>query len=151
MIAVLEGGTDAASMLIFDPAMMPDNYDEEGHRGPMDVIERLFDEGRIYWLNTASDGSFSLGLYSGERLSDGLAGFARALGVAARFAVVSGRIYFTGVEYAFHHDDSRLRKYPHMGACCEVPKGTYRLNVFEMEYLAREYPDYCATLEAVTH
>jgi hypothetical protein len=131
---VLEGGTDAASMLIFDPATLPDDYDVRAHDDPMAVLERLFGEGSLYWLNTAADGRYSLGICVGACLPSELAGFARPLGVAARFGVASGRLYFTGIEYAFRHDDSFLRKHPHMGACYRIPNGTYRVTVYEMDY-----------------
>lgn len=134
MLRVLEGGTDAASMLIFDPATLPDDYDVRVHHDPIAVIERLFDDGCLYWLDTASDGTYSLGICVGELLPDELVRFARLSGVAARFTVASGRLYFTGIEYAFRHDDSFLRRYPHMGACCQIPVGTYRLTLYEMDY-----------------
>jgi hypothetical protein len=56
VIPVLEGGTDAGSMLIFDPTTLPDDYDVRIRHDPIAVIERLFDDGCLYWLNTASDG-----------------------------------------------------------------------------------------------
>jgi hypothetical protein len=134
VIPVLEGGTDIASMLIFDPAALPDDYDLRARDDPMPVIKRLFDEGCVYWLNTHADGGYSLGVCLGESLPTEFAGFSRCLGVAARFAAPSGRLYFTGIEYAFHHDDSPLRKYPHMGASCQVPPGTYCLTLYELNY-----------------
>jgi hypothetical protein len=56
------------------------------------------------------------------------------LKAAARFTVASGRLYFAGIEYAFRHDDSWLRRHPHMGACYQIPAGTYRLTLYEMDY-----------------
>lgn len=134
MIHVLEGGTDAGSMLIFDPATLPDDFDARLRHDPIAVIERLFDTGCLYWLDTASDGAYSLGICVGGCLPDEVAGYARPLGVAARFTAASGRLYFTGIEYAFRHDDSSLRRYPHMGGCYEIPAGTYHLTLYEMDY-----------------
>jgi hypothetical protein len=45
VIHVLEGGTDAGSMLIFDPVSLPDDYDVRARPDPIAVIERLFEEG----------------------------------------------------------------------------------------------------------
>jgi hypothetical protein len=134
MIGVLEGGTDVASMVIFDPAAMPDDYDIRARNDPVEVIEHLAAEQSLYWLYTAADGGYNLGICLGDELPAQMASFARLLGVAARFAAPGGKLYFTGAEYAFRHDDSRLRKYPHMGACQEIAPGVYRLAVYEIDY-----------------
>jgi hypothetical protein len=134
MICVLHGGTDAASMLIFDPAALPDDFDRRVQDDPMAAIEQLRDEGRLYWLNTESDGSYSLGVCTNDSLPPNLARFGRLLGEAGSFAAPSGRIYFTGIEYGFRHDDSFLRRHSHMGAYCQIPGGTYCLSLYEMEY-----------------
>ena len=129
---VLEGGTDIASMLIFDPAALPAGYD--GHADPFDILKPLHDNGQVYWLKTNADGAYTLGVLLGEDLPEETVGFARSLETITRFQVPSGRLYFTGIEYGFHRDDSRLRKYPHMGAYLEIPPGVYRLTVYEMDY-----------------
>jgi hypothetical protein len=132
--SVLEGGTDIASMVIFDPAALPDGCDDRMRDDPLSVIRPLADEGRLYWLNTSADGDYDLGVRVGGHLPEELAGFARLLDVAPKFAAPGGRLYFTGIEYAFRDDDSRLRRYPHMGASLEVPPGTYRLSLYEIDY-----------------
>jgi hypothetical protein len=134
MMCVLQGGTDAASMLIFDPAALPDDYDRRVHDDPIAAIQKLHDDGRLYWLNTNSDGAYSLSVCMDDGLPPNLAPFGCCVGEAACFSAASGRIYFTGIEYGFHHDDSFLRRHPHMGAYCQVPAGTYRLSLYEMEY-----------------
>jgi hypothetical protein len=134
VIQTLEGGTDAGSMVIFDPATLPDDYDAIARRDPITVIERLSVDGWLYWLDTASDGGYTLGVCVDGRVPGDLAGFARPLGNAARFSVATGRLYFAGIEYVFRHDDSFLRKHPHMGACYQIPPGTYRLTVYGIEY-----------------
>jgi hypothetical protein len=131
---VLEGGTDAGSMVIFDPDTLPDDYEVRVRHDPVAVIERLSDDGWLYRLDTTSDGGYSLGICIGGCLPGEVAGFARPLGEATRFIVASGRLYFTGLEYAVRHDDSFLRRHPHMGACYEIPAGTYRLTLYEMDY-----------------
>jgi hypothetical protein len=132
--AVLEGGTDAASMLIFDPGALPDDYDERMRPDPLAAIEPLAGNGNLYWLNTDSDGGYSLGVCLDGRLPGELSRFAKPLGVAGRFAAPSGRLFFTGIEYAFRHDDRLLRRYPHMGACQPIPSGVYQLALYEMDY-----------------
>jgi hypothetical protein len=131
---VLEGGTDAASMLIFDPGALPEDYDARARQDPIEFIEPLATAGRLYWLDTAADGGYSLGLCVGRPLPPEMVQFAKLAGDAGRFSAPSGRVYFTGIEYAFRRDDTFLRKHPHMGACREVPPGEYHLRLFEMIY-----------------
>jgi hypothetical protein len=134
IIGVLEGGTDVASMVIFDPAALPEDYDLTSRGDPVAVIERLAEDQMIYWLYTASDGGYNLGVCLGASVPAELAEFAKHIGEAERFAALTGRLYFTGAEYAFRRNDSRLRKYPHMGACQEIPPGVYRMALYEMDY-----------------
>jgi hypothetical protein len=130
---VIEGGTDAASMLIFDPAALPEEYEGSMRGDPLAIIEPLANAGTIYWLDTHADGGYSLGVCHDE-LRPELRAFARQIGVAERFAAPSGKLYFAGIEYAFRDDDSFLRKHPHMGSCLPIAAGIYRLTVFDMEY-----------------
>lgn len=134
MNTVLEGGTDAASMLVFDPAALPNDYDVRINDDPMAVILELADAGRLYWLDTQCDGGYRLGICLGGILDHPYVEFAKQAGAAECLEVPSGELYFTGIEYAFHQDDSRLRKHPHMGSSYEIPRGTYQLALYEMEY-----------------
>jgi hypothetical protein len=131
---VLEGGTDAASMLIFDPGALPEDFDIRAREDPIAVIEPLAAAGRLYWLDTAADGGYSLGLCVDRPLPLGMLKFAKFAGEADRFSAPSGRVYFAGIEYAFRDDDSFLRKHPHMGAYREIPRGGHHLRLFEMVY-----------------
>jgi hypothetical protein len=129
---ILDAGTDAGSMVVFDPAALPSDFDQCDE--PEDILKRLSEEGSVYWLNTASDGGYNLGLRLGNELPTETAEFAKRLGEVTRFNAASGRLYFTGIEYAFHQDDSRLRRNPAMGASREIPKGTYQLTIYDMDY-----------------
>jgi hypothetical protein len=121
-------------MLIFDPVALPDDYDARAHGDPLAVIEPLCKEGRIYWLDTESDGGYSLGVCTSGEVRPEHAAFARQVGVAERFVAPGGRLYFTGIEYAFRHNDSLLRKYPHMGSYQMLAAGVYRLTIYELDY-----------------
>lgn len=123
-------------MLIFDPAALPDDYDRRMRDDPLGVIKLLADEGRIFWLNTHADGAYSLGVCLDGQLPSRHAAFARQLGVAERFAASGGSLYFAGIEYAFRHDDSFLRKHPHMGSLQKIAAGDYRLTIYEIDYPA---------------
>jgi hypothetical protein len=50
------------------------------------------------------------------------------------FDAPSGQIFFSGLEHAFGSDDSRLRKYPHMGGHIDVRPGRYSLTMYRTEY-----------------
>lgn len=128
----LEGGTDAATMFIFDPAALP--ADPKMSDDPYAVLESLHEEGRAYLLSTDADGGYSLGVFLAGELPAEHAAFAREIATAERFAAPSGALYFAGAEYAFRNDDSFLRKHPHMGSCMAIPIGVYHLKLFGMDY-----------------
>src|SRR5262245_5275268 len=130
----VEGGTDAASMILFDPEALPDDYEKRCGSAFPALIEELQDSGSAYWLNTCSDGSYELLACEGEPLPSSLLHFASNPVVIERFRVPSGRVYFTGVEYAFRKDDSLLKKFPSMAGTFTIPPGVYRLTLFEMDY-----------------
>lgn len=130
----LEGGTDAGSMLLFDPEALPPNYDSLMRDDPMAVIEPLANEGRICWLDAHADGGYNLGVCMADDLQPEHATFARQIGLAERFVAPSGVLYFAGIEYAFRNDDSFLRKHPHMGSSQKIAPGVYHLTLYEMDY-----------------
>jgi hypothetical protein len=134
MDQTLTGGTDAGSMVVFDPAALPDDFDAKQKDDTFEQLAGLMEAGRLYWLNTAADGQYTLGVYLGDCLPDRLKPFAKVLAAYPRFQVPSGHLYFTGVEYAFRTDDSSLRKYAHMGQAAELVQGMYRSQFFEFEY-----------------
>jgi len=121
-------------MLVFDPAALPDDYYSRMRKNPIAVIEPLANEGRIYWLDTHADGGYSLGVCIDGELRPEHVAFARQFGVAERFEAPSGRLYFAGIEYAFRHDNSFLRKHPQMGSYEQIAAGVYQLTMYEMDY-----------------
>jgi hypothetical protein len=134
MEQILQGGTDAASMVVFDPAALPDDFDAKQKVDPISQLEELQQAGRVYWIEMHADGGYELGVYAGGWLPDDLQPYAKALDTFDRFQVPSGRLFFTGIEYAFKSEDSFLRKYPHMGEAAELEAGEYRAEFFEFEY-----------------
>jgi hypothetical protein len=134
MDRALKGGTDAGSMVVFDPAALPDEFDVRQSRNPISQLEDLMRAGRLYWLDPHADGSYTLGVYFGAALPERVKPFANTLGACDPLHIPSGRLFFSGVEYAFHTDDSLLRKYRHMGECAAVNPGLYRAEFFEFQY-----------------
>ncbi|AMV37842.1 hypothetical protein [Planctomyces sp. SH-PL62] len=134
MIQFLEGGTDAAALLLFDPEALPDDFDDRTRDDPSGAIEEAVGLGRAFLLTTDGDGDFALGVCVGEGPPEELEAFLRPIGEVDRFPVVGGSLQFAGVEYAFRRDDAALAKHPHMGGSADVPPGVYRLRVHEADY-----------------
>jgi hypothetical protein len=131
----LHAGTDAGSVAVFDPAALPDDYDGPAKNSdPISLIERLDLEGRVLWLDPHSDGSYRLGVYAGTPLPDHLLQYIKETTPISQFHTPSGHLYFTGIEYLFRHDDSFLRKHPHMGASMVVPPGVHPATAYTFEY-----------------
>jgi hypothetical protein len=135
MYHVVGAGTDAGSLLLFDPLALPDDFDERRCCGFSLTRPRdLHDSGSAYWVNPHSDGHYTLRACVGEPIPASLRPFASDPVVVERFPVPSGRVYFTGLEYAFRENDAELRKHPHMGESFEIPPGVYRVTFYEMTY-----------------
>lgn len=130
----LHAGTDAGNVVAFDPAALPDDYDTLAKDDPITHIQRLHDEGRLRWVDAHADGSYRLGMFVGQAMPERLAPYLGKGEVIEQFHTPSGRLWFTGIEYVFRHDDSFLRKFPHQGASVEVPAGIHKAVFYELEY-----------------
>ena len=62
IIGVLEGGTDEGSMVIFGPAGMQEDYDSRACEDPVTLLQRLADDQTLFWLDTSSDGRYTVGV-----------------------------------------------------------------------------------------
>src|SRR5262245_7710284 len=131
---VIDAGTDAASLLLFDPRALPEDFDTATDPDPVGLLERMQGEGRAYWIDTHADGAYVLHTYVDEPVPESLAAHMRNPVVVESFQVPSGRLYFTGSEYAGAAVDAHLSRYPHMGGYLEARPGVYRLTVYETEY-----------------
>ncbi len=130
----IEAGTDAASLVLFDPAALPPDFEMRVRGDTVGTLHRLTLEGRACWINTEGDGSFLLHAYVDEPVPAELYGFVRESELIDPFHVPSGRLFLTGAEYAFRDDDSLLRNHPHMGGSISVRPGTYRLMTYRTRY-----------------
>src|SRR6266436_3411687 len=113
---VIETGTDVASLLVFDPLALPDDYDR-CPKQQLEIVRKLNEAQRIFLVETGSDGGYLIHAFVDEPVPEYLRAFVREPRVHRHFDAPSGRIYFAGLEYAFRADDSRLKKHPHMGGC----------------------------------
>jgi len=132
---IVEAGTDAASLLLFDPSALPEEFDAANAGGdPTEILSALNDQGRLFWINTDGDGGYLLHAFVDEQPAAELRQYLSDPQTSDQFTVNSGRIFFTGAEYGFRNDDSRLRSYPAMGGSFPAENGTYSITVYRAEY-----------------
>ena len=131
---VIEAGTDASSLLLFDPGALPGDFERLFQSGSIEILERLTREGRVCWITMDGDGGYSLHAYVDERVPRELERCAVEPETIEEFHVPTGRLVFAGSEYAFREDDGFLRNHPHMGGSFLVQPGVYRLSVFRTQY-----------------
>ena len=131
---VIEAGTDASSLLLFDPGALPGDFERLFQSGSVEILERLTREGRVCWITTDGDGGYSLHAYVDERVPRELERCAVEHETIEEFHVPTGRLVFAGSEYAFREDDGFLRDHPHMGGSFLVQPGVYRLRLFRTQY-----------------
>ncbi len=131
---VVEAGTDAATLLLFDPAALPDSFDARFRDDPIALCEELTDAGVVCLIVTGADGNYLLHAYVEESVPEDFRPYLGDRVPGEGLVCVLGRVYFTGAEYAFRGVDSFRRSYHHMGEAFPVPPGTYRLAVYEMDY-----------------
>ena len=133
MIHDLEGGTETAAMILFDPEALPEGYDQRVRGDAAAVVAEAAGRGGLFLLDVGEAGVYDLRLLVGEDLPDDVAALVHPVGEAGRLRVVGGRLHFAGVEFGFRRDDSALARRPDRGSSCEVPPGTYRLRAYRMD------------------
>jgi len=131
---IVEAGTDAAMLTIFDPAAIPEEYDKTSPGDQIKVCDKLEQEGRLKLVNTGSDGAYLLHAYEAEEVPGYLRAFLKEPIVLEKFQVPSGKLYFTGTEYTFAKDDSYLKRHPHMGGSLSLKPGVWHLTLYRTDY-----------------
>lgn len=131
---VLEAGTDAASLALFDPAVIPSDYDLRFAQESIDLIEELERAGDLIYFELDGDGSYFVHLFVDEPIVDELRTYAAEPPTEKLLRIASGQAILAGAEYIAPEGNSRLEQYPHMGATVDLPRGTYRAIVYEMNY-----------------
>src|SRR5262249_3146827 len=134
---IVEAGTDAASVMLFDPGALPEDFDAQMQGEAADVLERMEEQGRACVIEMAGDGYYLLHAYLNDPLPEELRLHACQVKRIDNLAAPTGRLFFTGVEYAFRNDNSVLRPDPDMPNVIELPAGSYQLTLYRMEYPAR--------------
>jgi hypothetical protein len=131
----VEAATDAASLLLFDPRSLPEEFDTANSNGdPTEILSRLHDAGRLFWINTGSDGAYLLHVFIDEEPPADLRQYMHDRQTSEAFQVSGGAVFFTGAEYGYRDDDSALRRYPHMGSSFPAQNGIYGVALYRTEY-----------------
>ena len=138
---VIEAGTDAASLLFFDPAALPADFERRFQRDPAETLERLAIDGSACWIDTGADGKYLLHAYVDEPFPMDLWGHLHEPRSIAEFRVPSGRLLLTGAEHASRHDQESAQKQPVEVNSISVRPGVYRLIVYRTEYPANVMAD----------
>ena len=133
---VMEAATDAAALLLFDPAALPSDFEHQFQSDANGTLERLHRQGLVCWIPVAVDGYYLLHVYLDEPVPPALRSYLREQLLITRFAAPSGWLHFTGAESAFRDDDSALAEQPRMGGSATIAPGTYRLALFRTDYPA---------------
>ncbi len=131
---IVEAGTDVATLLLFDPAALPRDFDARFPDDPQGVIQRLADEGCLASISTGADGSYLLHAFAGESVPGSLEPHIADPLVTSDFRVPSGRVFFTGSEYGSPHVEQALAAHSHMGGSFTIAPGTYELTLWRVEY-----------------
>src|SRR4051794_15851905 len=95
---ILEAGTDAATLALFDPAAMPEDALARRQSDPAAVTEELAEAGRPFGTHPHADGKSTLHAYVDEPLPEGIAPHVRDPVTLENFQAPSGRLYFAGAE-----------------------------------------------------
>jgi hypothetical protein len=72
---VIPAGTDAATLVLFDPESLPEDFDRLGSK-QIETLNALSQAGRIY-VQPVDDGGYLLHIYVEEPLPESLAPFAK--------------------------------------------------------------------------
>ena len=131
---VIEAGTDAASLILYDPGVLPPDFDTSTHDDPVGLLEGLHGQGRVYWINTGADGAYLLHAYVDEPIPSQLEPHIQDPIKVPEFYVPTGRLYFVGSEYCGSGVDAALARYSHMGGSFTLRPGVYRLTMARGEY-----------------
>jgi hypothetical protein len=131
---VVEAGTDAGSLLLFDPSALPEEFEQQFRKDPGEAFNLLSRRGQACRIATAADGAYLLHAYLDEPVPSQLARHAHEPQVIERFQVPSGRIFFSGSESAFRQAESDIRSDSQRRESVSIPAGVYRLTVWRTHF-----------------
>ncbi len=139
---MIETGCDGATLCFFDPAALPDNFDAQIEADPVDLMENLQQQQRLWFGGTGGDGGYIFHVYVDEDLPASLHTKVNHLDSFDAFVVPSGRLCICGAEYAANDPmkgspftpEGGLSNYSQMGDMIELDVGVYSIVVFATDY-----------------
>jgi hypothetical protein len=125
---VLEAGTDVATVVLFDPTGLPSDFDTRWRGYPSELGKDLQQQGRMFWVETGSDGAFGLHICVDEQAPEYLQPFLKEPLQIENFLVPGGSLAFCGSEYA-----GRDTHNPKISKVV-IPSGVYAATFYRTEY-----------------
>ena len=127
------GGTDGANIVLFWPENLPVGADEIFADDPIDLIEKLRDEGKLIWFLCEGDGDFSVAVFVGSPAPVELMSLCKDEESYPELTV-RGDGYFGGMEYIFKKPGSLQEKMVGMIEKVQIPDGTYSARVYRVAH-----------------
>src|ERR1041385_5209715 len=127
-------GTDVATVCFFDPAALPADADGRGWQ-TQEQMATLGKEGRMWFKETGSDGSFLFHFYIDEEIPESIRKYSDDPQATGRFSVPSGTLCACGAEYVARDPlKVGLKCFSHMGGIFNLPSGEYSLTAWRTEW-----------------
>ena len=131
----IEAGTDAGSLLLFDPASLPADFERRFPSDSVELLERLTRVGHAFWINTDGDGAYLLHAYVDEPDPESSLGITcttrrECWTFMSPRASSSSRVR----NMRFANTPAFLEQHPHMGGSMAIHPGTYHLTVYRTAY-----------------
>lgn len=127
------GGTDAATIGIFWPELLPADFDQRMEEGNvLGLLEQLGNDEILLQFPCERDGQYTLGVWIDEPLPTELTPHARERQPPRRLDIV-GETRFGGLEYAFKDDRLVAAKYREMCVPVAIPPGEYGATLYDTE------------------
>src|SRR5690242_12465779 len=127
---VIGTATDVANVCFFDPAGLPADFQEQVQTLGYEYFKKLEKAGKIWSLDTGSDGQYPFHFYVEEGIPDRIIKYSMEPRGIEQFQVPGGTIWACGAEFAaLDPIKAGLGKYSHMGGSLVLPAGVYRVQV----------------------
>ena len=98
---LVETGCDGAMLCVFDASALPPDFDRRMEDDPVDALEQLQSDGRLWSVNTEGDGgSYLFHFYVDDEVPSPIREHLGKPTSIERFRVPGGTVWACGAEYA---------------------------------------------------
>lgn len=141
MPTVIEAGSDAACLCLYDPSAVPEALSSAKGRGRQKIIDQIVAKQRAWLLRTGGDGSFVVRIYVNEHVPDELSHRAKEKTEGSRLTLETDQLCLTGIEdvrrQATDAGDEPIRIAPGLS----LPPGTYELSMWTFNWPEKAIAD----------